>query len=59
MDGMSFTVATWMATLVMALSIPIMVARIYVWCFNRLEDYFRQRHMKMILENIRKLEAIK
>lgn len=59
MESVSFTVATWMATVVMALSIPIMAERIYSWCFNRLDAYFRQRHMKMILENIRKLEAIK
>lgn len=30
----------------------------FAWCFCRLDDYFRDRHMRQILENLERLDRI-
>lgn len=30
----------------------------FCWCFCKVDDYFRERHMRMILENLERLESI-
>lgn len=30
----------------------------FCWCFCKVDDYFRERHMRMILENLNRLDRI-
>lgn len=54
-------VVVWLGLISAMMTIPLVVEGLFwcfCWCFCKVDDYFRERYMRIIMENMERLEEI-